>query len=142
MSLPNAPALLTYTDSDSRVTQFDLVNLSADVATYRCSKLQDITNFSIVEAPVLTFTRRPTSSGQTQRKYTIKCVFPVIDTLTGIKTGEWIYAVDSSRPANWRFPGIASLPPRVDSKSYLEALDSFVANESFVNAISDETFLR
>lgn len=142
MSLPTAPGSLTFTDADSKVTTFDLVNLSGDVANYRCVTLQDLTNFSIVEAPTLTITRRPANSGQTQRKYTIKVVFPVIDTLTGIKTGEWIYAVDSSRPANWRFPGIAALPPQVKSEYFLMAINSFISNSAFTAAICDETFVR
>lgn len=142
MSLPTAPGSLSFTDDANKVTTFELVNISADVATYRCTVLQDTNNFSLIEAPSLTITRRPANSGQTQRKYTLKAVFPVIDTLTGIKTGEWIYAVDSSRPANWRYPGISALPPLVNSENYLKALNSFISNDAFTTAICDETFVR
>lgn len=142
MPIPTAPAELSYTDGDSKETVFSLISIGSDSAMYRATKIQDQTGFPVYAAPTLLITRRPPSNNQTQRKYTIKSVFPVYDSLTNVKIAEWIYVTESSRPSLWGGGFAGGLPSTVNGGAYIEAINAFLSTDEFVESITDETFLR
>lgn len=143
MSIQTAPSTLSFTNPvTTEVTTFELVDLSATQATYRATQVSGNAPPSVYGAPTFVLTRRPASNGQTQRKYNFKLSFPTLDPISGLKVGEWIISMDSSRPVNWASTFLEPFPSAVTSTDVLHAFMAFANNDVFIDTIDSDSFVR